>query len=63
MSTNAVAARNPRANSTTLGARWIVYAIFRLVAVVLLVLYAGAATVMFGAHDHRSAICATDFQK
>jgi uncharacterized membrane protein len=49
MSTNAVAARNPRANSTTLGALWLVYAILRLVAVILLVLYAGTATVMFGA--------------
>src|SRR5580704_16074895 len=49
MSTNAVAARNPRGNSTTLGALWIVYGILRLVAVILLVLYAGTATVMFGA--------------
>ena len=49
MSTNAVAARNPRGNSSTLGALWIVYAILRLVAVILLVLYTGTATVMFGA--------------
>jgi hypothetical protein len=49
MSTNAAAAQNPRANSSTLGALWIVYAILRLVAVILLVLYAGTATVMFGA--------------
>jgi uncharacterized membrane protein len=49
MSTNAVAARNPRANPTTLGALWLVYSILRLVAVILLVLYAGTATVMFGA--------------
>ena len=49
MSTNAVAARNPRANSSTLGSLWIVYAILRLVAVILLVLYTGTATVMFGA--------------
>jgi hypothetical protein len=49
MSSNAVAARNPRANSSTLGALWIVYAILRLVAVILLVLYTGTATVMFGA--------------
>jgi uncharacterized membrane protein len=48
MSTN-TAAQNPRANSTTLGALWIVYAILRLVAVILLVLYASTATVMFGA--------------
>jgi hypothetical protein len=49
MSTNAVAARNPRGNSSTLGALWIVYAIIRMVAVILLVLYTGTATVMFGA--------------
>jgi hypothetical protein len=49
MSTNAVAARNPRGNASTLGALWIVYAILRLVAVILLVLYTGTATVMFGA--------------
>ena len=41
--------RNPRANSTTLGALWIVYGILRLIAVILLVLYTGTATVMFGA--------------
>jgi hypothetical protein len=45
----AATAQNPRANSTTLGALWIVYAVLRLVAVILLVLYAGTATVMFGA--------------
>jgi hypothetical protein len=49
MSTNATTPQNHRANSTTLGALWIVYAILRLVAVILLVLYAGTATVMFGA--------------
>jgi hypothetical protein len=49
MSTNAVATKNPRANSSTLGALWIVYAILRLVAVILLILYTGTATVMFGA--------------
>jgi hypothetical protein len=49
MSTNAATAQNPRANSSTLGALWIVYAILRLIAVILLVLYAGTATVMFGA--------------
>ena len=45
----AATAQNPRANSTTLGALWIVYAVLRLIAVILLVLYAGTATVMFGA--------------
>jgi len=45
----AATAQNPRANSSTLGALWIVYAILRLVAVILLVLYAATATVMFGA--------------
>ena len=49
MSSNAVATRNPRGNSSTLGGLWIVYAILRLVAVILLVLYTGTATVMFGA--------------
>jgi hypothetical protein len=49
MSTNAVADRNPRGSSSTLGAFWIVYAILRLVAAILLVLYSGTATVMFGA--------------
>jgi hypothetical protein len=49
MSTNAPSTQNPRANSSTLGALWIVYAILRLVAVILLVLYSGTATVMFGA--------------
>jgi hypothetical protein len=49
MSTSSATSQNPRANSTTLGALWIVYAILRLVAVILLVLYAGTATVMFGA--------------
>jgi hypothetical protein len=49
MSTNAASAQNPRAHSGTLGALWIGYAILRLVAVILLVLYTGTATVMFGA--------------
>jgi hypothetical protein len=49
MSTSSATPQNPRANSTTLGALWIVYAILRLGAVILLVLYAGTATVMFGA--------------
>lgn len=42
-------AQNARANSSTLGALWIVYGILRLVAVILLVHYTGTATVMFGA--------------
>jgi len=49
MSTNAATTQNPRANSTTLGALWIVYGILRLIAVIILVLYVGTATVMFGA--------------
>src|SRR5271165_2463034 len=36
-------------NRSTLGFLWIVYAILRVVAVILLVLYSGTATVMFGA--------------
>jgi hypothetical protein len=49
MSTSSANLQSPRANSTTLGALWIAYAILRLIAVILLVLYAGTATVMFGA--------------
>jgi len=49
MSTNAATTQNPRANSTTLGALWFVYGILRLIAVIILVLYVGTATVMFGA--------------
>jgi uncharacterized membrane protein len=49
MSTNAVTTRSPRANSTTLGALWIIYGILRLIAAILLLLYTGTATVMFGA--------------
>jgi uncharacterized membrane protein len=49
MSTTSSTARNPRANSTTLGSLWVVYGILRLIATVLMILYAGTATVMFGA--------------
>jgi hypothetical protein len=49
MPTTSASAQTPRANSTTLGALWLLYGILRLVAVILLVLYAGTATVMFGA--------------
>jgi uncharacterized membrane protein len=49
MPTTSASAQTPRANSTTLGALWLIYGILRLVAVILLVLYAGTATVMFGA--------------
>lgn len=49
MSINSAAAANSRANSSTLGALWIIYALLRLVAVILLVLFSGTATVMFGA--------------
>jgi hypothetical protein len=49
MSTSSANPQSPRPNSTTLGALWIVYAILRLITVVLMVLYAGTATVMFGA--------------
>ncbi len=49
MATNSAAAANPRTNSSTLGALWIVYALLRLAAVILLVLFSGTATVMFGA--------------
>lgn len=49
MSTSSATPQSPRANSSTLGALWIVYAILRLITVILMVLYAGTATVMFGA--------------
>jgi hypothetical protein len=49
MATNAVSQRNSRLNPSTLGSLWIVYGILRLVAVVLLILFTGTATVMFGA--------------
>ncbi len=49
MSTNSAAAATPRGRSGTLGVLWIVYALLRLAAVILLVLYTGTATVMFGA--------------
>jgi hypothetical protein len=59
MSTSSSPTQSPRANRTTLGALWIVYAILRLVALILLVLYAGTATVMFGALLTRVADYAT----
>jgi len=49
MPTTSSTTQNPRANSTTLGALWILYGILRLIAVIILVLYTGTATVMFGA--------------
>jgi uncharacterized membrane protein len=49
MSTTSSSTQNPRANSTTLGSLWVVYGILRLIAVVLMILYASTATVMFGA--------------
>jgi hypothetical protein len=49
MLTTSAPAQTPRANSTTLGALWIVYGILRLIAAIILVLYTGTATVMFGA--------------
>jgi uncharacterized membrane protein len=59
MPTSSAPAQNLRANSTTLGALWILYGILRLIAVILLVLYAGTATVMFGALLTRVADYAT----
>jgi hypothetical protein len=47
--TNAVEARNPSGNRRALGSLWIVYGVIRLAAAILLVLYNGTATVMFGA--------------
>ncbi len=49
MPTASSTTQNPRGNSTTLGALWILYGILRLIAAIILVLYTGTATVMFGA--------------
>ena len=49
MHANSVDSQNPGGNWKTLGFLWIVYGIIRLVAVILLVLYSGTATVLFGA--------------
>lgn len=49
MSATSAAATNPRTSSSALGVLWIVYALLRIAAVILLVLYSGTATVMFGA--------------
>jgi uncharacterized membrane protein len=59
MSATSSTTQNPRANSTTLGSLWIVYGILRLIAVILMILYAGTATVMFGALLTRVADFAT----
>lgn len=48
MPTNAGDA-SPGGNLKTLGLLWIAYGIIRLAAAILLVLYSGTATVMFGA--------------
>jgi len=47
--TNDAVARNPGGNWRNLGLLWIVYAVIRLAAVILLVVYSSTATVMFGA--------------
>ena len=49
MPANSVDSKNPGGNWKTLGLLWIVYGIIRLIAVILLVLFSGTATVMFGA--------------
>jgi len=49
MPTTSSTTQNPRANSTTLGALWVLYGILRLAAAILLLVYTGTATVMFGA--------------
>lgn len=49
MTTNTAFSGKPRGKSSTLGSLWVVYAIFRLVMVVLLVLFSGTATLLFGA--------------
>src|SRR5215469_5053098 len=49
MPTDAMAARNSGRHWSTLGSLWIVYGIIRLAVLILLVLYSGTATIMFGA--------------
>jgi uncharacterized membrane protein len=49
MPIDTLAARNPSGNWRVLGSLWVVYGIIRLAVVILLVLYSGVATVMFGA--------------
>jgi len=49
MSSSAVGARNSTGNRSPLGTLWILYGIIRPVAALLLFLYSGTATVMFGA--------------
>ena len=41
--------QSPVTNISTLGSLWVAYGILRLLAAILLVLYSGTATVMFGA--------------
>jgi uncharacterized membrane protein len=49
MDRNAVASSGASANWSTLGALWVVYGIIRITVAVVLALYSGVATVMFGA--------------
>ena len=49
MSTNTLASGNPSRNSSTLGSLWLIYGVIRLAVMILLILYSGTATVMFGA--------------
>jgi uncharacterized membrane protein len=49
MPTNEASAQNPGGNLRTLGFLWVFYGILRLVVAILLVIYSGIATVMFGA--------------
>lgn len=49
MSTNTWAAGNQTRNWSILGSLWLIYGVIRLAVVILLILYSGTATVMFGA--------------
>jgi uncharacterized membrane protein len=49
MATHAMTARDTRENWTTLGWLWFAYGVIRLVVALVMVLYSGTATVMFGA--------------
>jgi hypothetical protein len=49
MATTSPSTQTRATNSTTLGALWLLYGLYRVIAAILLILYAGTATVMFGA--------------
>jgi hypothetical protein len=55
MSSSNSVLRNPNSHFGTLGALWIVYGVLRLILAACLLIYAGTATLMFGALLNRVA--------